>query len=82
MRILLLALLLAGCATEPVAPPVKILVPSYVSCVKNVPTRPEFEVESLPPDATKGAKVLALARDQLPWRDYEGQLLAVIAGCR
>jgi hypothetical protein len=80
MRYLLL-LLLAGCATKaPTTTEVKI--PVYTPCVKAVPAKPEFEFDKLTPAASDGEKVLALARDWLRGRKYEGEQAAVIEGCR
>jgi hypothetical protein len=82
VRAALFVLLLAGCASAPPAPPVRVLVPSYVSCVKGVPPRPAFEVDQLAADASDGTKVLALARDLPRWLKYEAVLLAVVEGCK
>lgn len=72
---------LAGCATRPPAT-VEVQVPVTVSCVHKVPDRPQYEFDQLPAGASDGDKVLALARDWPRGRRYEGQLEAVIAGCR
>lgn len=79
MRLLFL-LLLAGCKTVPTTTEVK--VPVHVSCVKAVPVKPDFESRKLPPDASDGEKVLAIARDTPRHFKYEGELEAVIEGCR
>ena len=50
-------------------------------CVKDVPPTPTYEFDKLPWDAPAGVKVLALARDWLRGRQYEGQLESTIAGC-
>jgi len=75
---------LAGCATAPPAPPQKVEVPVLVSCVDatKVPLAPVFKFSALTPAATSGDKVLALADDWVAGRAYEGQLGAIIAGCR
>ncbi len=74
-------LLLAGCAS---APPTtqEVKVPVYVVCVKEVPPRPDFEVDRLAAGASDGAKVLAVARDLPRHLMYELLLLAVVEGCR
>jgi len=84
MKWILMAALLAGCGAAPVLPPQKVEVPVYVSCVDaaKVPPAPVFKFSALTPAATGGDKVLALGADWLTGRAYEGQLLAVIAGCR
>ena len=81
MRFLLLILLvLTGCATKPAT--VEVKVPVYVPCVGKVPVRPAFESPTLPPDASSGEKVLAIARDMPRHFKYEEELVAVITGCR
>jgi len=78
----LAVLLLAGCAGAPRPATQIVEVPVPVSCVKNRPVRPTYEFGSLPATATDGEKVLALARDWPRGRKYEGELEAVIVGCR
>jgi hypothetical protein len=75
-------LLLAGCASAPRPVTQTVDVPVYVPCVRAAPLRPEFEFDKLPLAAPDGEKVLALARDWPRGRKYEGELEAVIAGCR
>lgn len=72
--------LLAGCSSVPVTTEVKI--PVRVECVKEVPVRPSYETESLPKEASDGQKVLALVRDWVRSRKYEGSLEAVVEGCK
>lgn len=77
----LILLLLAGCATKaPTTQEVKI--PVYVSCVKAVPAKPALATRTLTPDSSDGEKVLAIARDLPMHLKYEGELEAVIEGCR
>lgn len=80
MRILLITALLAGCSSVPVTTEVK--VPVRVECVKEAPVRPSYETESLPKEASDGQKVLALVRDWVRSRKYEGSLEAVVEGCK
>ena len=77
----LVVALLAGCGA---APPItqQVDIPVFTPCVKEVPLKPDFEFGKLPLDAPDGEKVLALARDWPRGRKYEGELEAVIAGCR
>lgn len=75
-----LVLLLAGCASAPPAP-VRVEVPVMVPCVGEVPQRPAYEFDKLPAAATDGEIILALARDWVRGRAYDGVLEAVIAGC-
>jgi len=76
-----LVLLLAGCTTAPPSP-VRVEVPVMVSCIGEVPPRPAYEFDKLAKTAADGEIILALARDWLRGRKYEGELSAVIAGCR
>ncbi len=47
-----------------------------------MPSTPTYEFDKLSTGATDGEKVLALANDWSRGRKYEGQLEAIIAGCR
>ncbi|MDR7050819.1 ABC-type uncharacterized transport system auxiliary subunit [Duganella sp. 3397] len=78
---LVAAALLAGCGTAP--PPTQtVYVPVHTPCVKDKPPAPVYEFDKLPIDALAGAKVLALARDWLAGRKYEGALEAALIGCQ
>jgi hypothetical protein len=48
----------------------------------DIPAKPVYRFDKLLATATDGEKVIALARDWPTGRKYEGQLEAVIAGCR
>lgn len=78
------AALLGGCGTTPAPATQRVDVPVAVPCVKaaDVPKRPDYEVEKLAPVASDGEKVLAFAADWPRGRKYEGELEALIAGCR
>ena len=76
-----LAVLLAGCGTAPPATQT-VYVPVHTPCAKDVPLAPVYEFDRLPLDAPDGAKVLALARDWLRARKYEGALETALAGCQ
>lgn len=80
IAIFLGAVLLAGCAGAPPATQT-VYVPVHTPCVKDVPPAPVYEFDQLPLDASDGEKVLALARDWLRGRKYEGELEAVVIGC-
>ena len=77
----MLVLVLAGCGSVPLAPQ-RVEVPVFTPCVKVVPQRPVYEFDRLAPAATDGEIVLALARDWPRGRKYEGELEAIIEGCR
>ena len=76
------ALLLAGCSSALPPAPVRVEVSVMVPCIRAVPSRPAYEFDKLPSTATDGEIILALARDLPRGRIYEGELEAVIAGCR
>lgn len=76
-----LGVLAAGCGTAPPATQ-QVNIPVFTPCVKTEIPKPVYEFNKLPADAADGAKVLALAKDWPRGRKYEGQLEAVIAGCR
>lgn len=76
----LVVVLLAGCGTAPPATQ-RVAVPVYVPCVTARPQRPVCEFDKLPQDASDGRNIMALARDWLRARKYEGELEAVVAGC-
>lgn len=78
---LILATLLAGCASAPAPVPVRVEVPVMVPCIGAVPARPAYEFDKLPATATDGEVILALARDWGRGRKYEGALEALLAGC-
>lgn len=78
---IILTLLLAGCASAPPAP-VRVEVPVMVPCLGAVPLRPAYEFDKLSATATDGEIILALARDWVSGRKYEGKLEAMNAGCR
>ncbi|WP_426076530.1 hypothetical protein [Janthinobacterium sp. PSPC3-1] len=75
------AVLLTGCASAPPAP-LRVEIPVFTPCVKVQIPRPTYEFDKLPPTATDGEIILALARDWLLGRGYEGELKATIEGCR
>ena len=76
----MLVLMLAGCGSAPLAPQ-RVEVPVFTPCVKVAPQRPVYEFDRLPPAATDGEIILALARDWPRGRAYEAKLEAIIAGC-
>jgi len=80
IAIILGALLLSGCGTAPPATQT-VYVPVHTPCVKEVPAAPVYEFDKLSFDAPDGAKVLALTRDWLRGRKYEGELESSIRGC-
>jgi hypothetical protein len=80
MKMLLICLVLAGCASAPPATQT-VEVPVYVPCVTERLQRPVYEFDKLPADASDGRKIMALARDWLRARKYESELEGAVAGC-
>ena len=78
----IIMMLTSGCATDGLLTTQEVKVPVRVACVKNDPVRPDYETKHLTPNASDGAKILALARDWLRSRKYEGELEAAIEGCK
>ena len=78
---LVVAVLLSGCGTAPPATQT-VYVPVHTPCVKNVPVAPVYEFDKLPLEAPDGEKVLALVRDWVRGRKYEGELASLLVGCR
>jgi len=76
VRVVILCLLLAGCAVEPQ----KISVPVAVGCVGEVPVRP---VNTFGAGAYPGDKAAAQAAliDGAAWEGYAVKLEVIIAGC-
>ena len=77
----ILVLLLTGCGSAPPAPQL-VEVPVFTPCVNVVPQRPNYEFDRLAPGVTNGEMILALARDWPRSKKYEGELEAVIDGCK
>lgn len=84
MRLLaiLLAGLLAGCATSGGPSSTVVSVPVATRCVKEVPARPAFVEDDELRAMSDYQIVLALWRDRLLRIGYEAELEAVIAACR
>lgn len=77
---IILAVVLAGCGSATPVPQ-RVEVPVFTPCIKVAPQRPLYEFDGLTPAATDGEIVLALARDWLRGRKYEGELEAISEGC-
>lgn len=73
-------LLLAGCAIQQPVREVKIPVP--VSCIKEIPAKPDFVTDMQLMSMTNYQFVTALHADRLLRRDYESMLEAVISACQ
>lgn len=77
-----LVVLLAGCSGMPPSVVQRVEIPVFTPCVKMEIPRPAYEFDKLPPVATDGEIILALARDWPRGQAYESLLEAVIEGCR
>lgn len=81
LAVFFVMLALVGCTSTPPSASVRVEVPVMVPCIGVVPPRPAYEFDQLPPTATDGEIILALARDWSRARKYEVGLEAIIAGC-
>jgi hypothetical protein len=72
------ALLLAACQTCPKPEVTEVKVPVHVPCVKQKADKPQYETMA---GLADGDLVLALGRNWLLSRKYEGELEATVAGC-
>ena len=82
---LLITVVITGCATVPTeteCTPVEVMVPVTISCVTEIPTRPEMMTANISDSATDFAKIQALTVDFISQKQYINQLEAVIAGCK
>src|SRR5882762_8880692 len=77
---IIILLPLSACATDTRIQ--RVEVPVILPCVKSVPVKPDFETAHLLKASNEGEKFLALARDYVRGRIYEGGLEAVVAGCQ
>lgn len=84
---ILLGLWLSGCATNCPTPEPKIQtqevdVPTPVSCLGNVPPKPDYETGYLDPDTADGEVLLEMARNWVKAQSYEAWLQAAMVGCQ
>jgi hypothetical protein len=81
-KLLLLCLLITGCAAS--APPavVKIEVPVSVPCTIALPATPVFAVDALPLDADIWDMMAALRADRIQRQAYEKELETAIQACQ
>jgi|GEM_PF-6118105 len=83
MKILILLILLTGCAGQQVRQPVAIEVDKVVAvkCIKTAPVRPSYATEQLPTTATDIQYGDALAGDWVLSRGYEKELEIAVHAC-
>lgn len=84
--LIVLALLLAGCAGQVTEPPepvvVRIEVPVEVPCRTDRVQRPVFAVDVLPIGASFDEQMRALRADRLQRKGYERRLEAAVEACQ
>lgn len=84
--LIVLALLLAGCAGQVAEPPepvvVRVEVPIEVPCRTERVQRPAFAVDSLPTGAPIAEQMRALRAERLQRKGYEVRLEAAIEACQ
>lgn len=79
--VLILALMLAGCATPPprvITQVVKVPVP----CEPQRPAKPTWAVDALPLNARIDAQMRALRADRKRAQGYEGELESALNSCQ
>lgn len=84
IRVLMLAMVLAGCATKPeLRAPAAIEVDKVVAvkCIKSAPIRPVYATEALPSSATNIQYGDALAGDWVLSRGYEREMEIAVKAC-
>lgn len=83
--LIVLALLLAGCAGQVTEPPepvvVRVEVPVVVPCRTERVQRPVFAVDVLPIGASIAEQMRALRAERLQRKGYEKRLEAAVAAC-
>jgi PBP1b-binding outer membrane lipoprotein LpoB len=81
--ILLAALfILTSCASTQPCEPVIVNKAVAVSCVNEVPKKPELASITLPDNATLAEQIQAISIDALLLLQYSNEQAAVIEGCR
>lgn len=84
--LIVLALLLAGCAGQVAEPPepvvVRVEVPVQIPCKTERVQRPAFAVDSLPIGASIAEQMRALRAERLRHKGYEARLEAANEACR
>jgi type IV pilus biogenesis protein CpaD/CtpE len=86
VRYAALALLLAGCATQPtvqvIKEPVEVKIPVPVTCISSVPPKPNWVMDN---PNLRNADVYTLGLSALQEleqrRRYEGELETILRGC-
>ena len=76
------AVWVGGCASTPPCDPIEVKIPVPVSCVTDVPLKPESQMAQLADTATDFEKIQALTIDFVTQKQYVNELEAVIKGCR
>lgn len=76
-----LALLLAACASQ-VVRPVEVKIPVAVPCNVDTPKKPIFAVDALPIGSNIWQQMAALRADRINRLAYEKELEAAIAACQ
>jgi len=82
VRILLIPLLLTGCASIPEVPK-EVLIPVYTPCIyaKDLPAKPPFLTDSEMAKMSDADLVISLRTDQLNYRGYVPLVEALIEAC-
>ncbi len=81
MKYLAILLILTGCSSLPRVP-TKVLVPVSVSCVKEMPNKPQFASIDYLKSLNNPDFVLEITGQYFSQKSYIGELEAVLEACR
>lgn len=74
-------MILASCTTLPKVPE-KVLVPIAVSCIKEVPIKPDFITRDSLKQLSASDYVISITSEYLKQGNYIGELEATLQGCK
>ena len=81
MKYLAILLVLAGCSSLPKVPE-KVLVPVSVSCIKQMPTKPQFATNDYLKSLSNPDYVIEITGQYILQQGYINELEAVLSGCK
>lgn len=81
LRVLLIPLLLAGCATTIPGETITVKIPVPVTCEQTVPVPPIFAVDLLPIGSDIWRQMAALREERHQHKAYEAMLIESLEAC-
>ena len=80
----LIGLMMVGCSSKPVVKTEIVYVDRAVmiSCVKEIPQKPEFQLDNLKRPQNPYTKLKALKIERLQLKAYSNELEATLEGCK